>query len=114
MWVNIPVFPLYFDCWPGKAPLQAVSAPFKQKCLLKGTTDNRELVLTELHVRMDGPSNSLSLFSAASQLDGLLTDRESLSERSKEIREKLRGKGLPAGKTSHTSNTHLYIKHQAT
>uniref|UniRef100_A0A3Q1FT41 Tyrosine-protein phosphatase non-receptor type 13 n=1 Tax=Acanthochromis polyacanthus TaxID=80966 RepID=A0A3Q1FT41_9TELE len=31
-----------------------------------------------------------------SQLDGLLTDRESLPERSKEIRERLRGKGLPA------------------
>lgn len=33
-----------------------------------------------------------------SQLDGLLTDRESLPERSKEIRERLRGKGLPSGK----------------
>lgn len=32
------------------------------------------------------------------QLDGLLTDRESLPERSKEIRERLRGKGLPSGK----------------
>lgn len=31
------------------------------------------------------------------QLDGLLTDRESLPERSKEIRERLRGKGLPSG-----------------
>uniref|UniRef100_A0A8D3C817 Protein tyrosine phosphatase non-receptor type 13 n=1 Tax=Scophthalmus maximus TaxID=52904 RepID=A0A8D3C817_SCOMX len=35
-----------------------------------------------------------------SQLDGLLTDRESLPERSKEIRERLRGKGLPLGKMS--------------
>lgn len=34
------------------------------------------------------------------QLDGLLTDRESLPERSKEIRERLRGKGLPSGKMS--------------
>uniref|UniRef100_A0A8C4YZW0 Protein tyrosine phosphatase non-receptor type 13 n=1 Tax=Gadus morhua TaxID=8049 RepID=A0A8C4YZW0_GADMO len=33
-----------------------------------------------------------------SQLDGLLTDRESLPERSKEIRERLRGKGLPSGR----------------
>uniref|UniRef100_A0A8C9Z2Y0 Tyrosine-protein phosphatase non-receptor type 20 n=1 Tax=Sander lucioperca TaxID=283035 RepID=A0A8C9Z2Y0_SANLU len=44
-----------------------------------------------------------------SQLDGLLTDRESLPERSKEIRERLRGKGLPSGKMSctetHTLNT---------
>ncbi|KAJ3605309.1 hypothetical protein NHX12_027358 [Muraenolepis orangiensis] len=31
-------------------------------------------------------------------LDGLLTDRESLPERSKEIRERLRGKGLPSGR----------------
>lgn len=36
------------------------------------------------------------------QLDGLLTDRESLPERSKEIRERLRGKGLPSGKMSYT------------
>uniref|UniRef100_A0A3P8TL35 Tyrosine-protein phosphatase non-receptor type 13 n=1 Tax=Amphiprion percula TaxID=161767 RepID=A0A3P8TL35_AMPPE len=35
-----------------------------------------------------------------SQLDGLLTDRESLPERSKEIRERLRGKGLPAGRSA--------------
>uniref|UniRef100_A0A8C2WGZ8 Protein tyrosine phosphatase non-receptor type 13 n=1 Tax=Cyclopterus lumpus TaxID=8103 RepID=A0A8C2WGZ8_CYCLU len=42
-----------------------------------------------------------------SQLDGLLTDRESLPERSKEIRERLRGKGLPSGKMSCTySHTH--------
>lgn len=41
---------------------------------------------------------SLRLVSSFSQLDGLLTDRESLPERSKEIRERLRGKGLPAGK----------------
>uniref|UniRef100_A0A672Q2A9 Tyrosine-protein phosphatase non-receptor type 20 n=1 Tax=Sinocyclocheilus grahami TaxID=75366 RepID=A0A672Q2A9_SINGR len=36
-----------------------------------------------------------------SQLDGLLSqsERESLPERSKEIRERLRGKGLPAGNT---------------
>uniref|UniRef100_A0A3Q2D4S0 Protein tyrosine phosphatase non-receptor type 13 n=1 Tax=Cyprinodon variegatus TaxID=28743 RepID=A0A3Q2D4S0_CYPVA len=35
-----------------------------------------------------------------SQLDGLLTDRESLPERSKEIRERLRGKGLPSGRSA--------------
>uniref|UniRef100_A0A3P9HPC0 Tyrosine-protein phosphatase non-receptor type 13 n=1 Tax=Oryzias latipes TaxID=8090 RepID=A0A3P9HPC0_ORYLA len=35
-----------------------------------------------------------------SQLDGLVTDRESLPERSKEIRERLRGKGLPAGRSA--------------
>ncbi|XP_064164989.1 tyrosine-protein phosphatase non-receptor type 13 isoform X1 [Anguilla rostrata] len=37
-----------------------------------------------------------------SQLDGLLsnTERESLPERSKEIRERLRGKGLPAGRSA--------------
>ncbi|XP_058270709.1 tyrosine-protein phosphatase non-receptor type 13 isoform X2 [Hemibagrus wyckioides] len=37
-----------------------------------------------------------------SQLDGLLsqTDRDSLPERSKEIRERLRGKGLPAGRSA--------------
>ncbi|XP_038589327.1 tyrosine-protein phosphatase non-receptor type 13 isoform X2 [Micropterus salmoides] len=35
-----------------------------------------------------------------SQLDGLLTDRESLPERSKEIRERLRGKGLPTGRSA--------------
>uniref|UniRef100_A0A8D3A1S3 Tyrosine-protein phosphatase non-receptor type 13 n=1 Tax=Scophthalmus maximus TaxID=52904 RepID=A0A8D3A1S3_SCOMX len=35
-----------------------------------------------------------------SQLDGLLTDRESLPERSKEIRERLRGKGLPLGRSA--------------
>uniref|UniRef100_A0A672Z2N5 Protein tyrosine phosphatase non-receptor type 13 n=1 Tax=Sphaeramia orbicularis TaxID=375764 RepID=A0A672Z2N5_9TELE len=40
-----------------------------------------------------------------SQLDGLLTDRESLPERSKEIRERLRGKGLPSGKMSCISST---------
>lgn len=39
-----------------------------------------------------------------SQLDGLLsqTERESLPERSKEIRERLRGKGLPSGKVTLT------------
>uniref|UniRef100_A0A8C2PXT6 Protein tyrosine phosphatase non-receptor type 13 n=1 Tax=Cyprinus carpio TaxID=7962 RepID=A0A8C2PXT6_CYPCA len=38
-----------------------------------------------------------------SQLDGLLSqsERESLPERSKEIRERLRGKGLPAGNAHH-------------
>lgn len=41
---------------------------------------------------------SLLPVSFFSQLDGLLTDRESLPERSKEIRERLRGKGLPSGK----------------
>ncbi|XP_050949422.1 tyrosine-protein phosphatase non-receptor type 13 isoform X3 [Labeo rohita] len=37
-----------------------------------------------------------------SQLDGLLsqTERESIPERSKEIRERLRGKGLPAGRSA--------------
>ncbi|XP_014842866.1 PREDICTED: tyrosine-protein phosphatase non-receptor type 13 isoform X3 [Poecilia mexicana] len=35
-----------------------------------------------------------------SQLDGLVTDRESLPERSKEIRERLRGKGLPSGRSA--------------
>ncbi|XP_060747703.1 tyrosine-protein phosphatase non-receptor type 13 isoform X3 [Tachysurus vachellii] len=37
-----------------------------------------------------------------SQLDGLLsqTERDSLPERSKEIRERLRGKGLPAGRSA--------------
>lgn len=35
-----------------------------------------------------------------SQLDGLLTDRESMPERSKEIRERLRGKGLPSGRSA--------------
>ncbi|XP_051536746.1 tyrosine-protein phosphatase non-receptor type 13-like isoform X3 [Myxocyprinus asiaticus] len=37
-----------------------------------------------------------------SQLDGLLsqTEKESLPERSKEIRERLRGKGLPAGRSA--------------
>ncbi|XP_034080001.1 tyrosine-protein phosphatase non-receptor type 13 isoform X2 [Gymnodraco acuticeps] len=35
-----------------------------------------------------------------SQLDGLLTDRESLPERSNEIRERLRGKGLPSGRSA--------------
>uniref|UniRef100_A0A1A7WAN9 Protein tyrosine phosphatase, non-receptor type 13 n=3 Tax=Iconisemion striatum TaxID=60296 RepID=A0A1A7WAN9_9TELE len=35
-----------------------------------------------------------------SQLEGLLTDRESLPERSKEIRDRLRGKGLPAGRSA--------------
>ncbi|XP_068190464.1 tyrosine-protein phosphatase non-receptor type 13 isoform X3 [Antennarius striatus] len=35
-----------------------------------------------------------------SQLDGLLTDRESLPERSKEIRDRLRGKGLPSGRSA--------------
>ncbi|KAM9841573.1 tyrosine-protein phosphatase non-receptor type 13 [Aulostomus maculatus] len=35
-----------------------------------------------------------------SQLDGLLTDRESLPERSKEIRARLRGKGLPSGRSA--------------
>ncbi|XP_061732538.1 tyrosine-protein phosphatase non-receptor type 13 isoform X1 [Nerophis ophidion] len=35
-----------------------------------------------------------------SQLDGLLTDRESLPERSKEIRERLKGKGLPSGRSA--------------
>ncbi|XP_072517400.1 tyrosine-protein phosphatase non-receptor type 13 isoform X2 [Salminus brasiliensis] len=37
-----------------------------------------------------------------SQLDGLLsqTERESLPERSKEIRDRLRGKGLPAGRSA--------------
>lgn len=43
------------------------------------------------------------------QLDGLLTDRESLPERSKEIRERLRGKGLPSGKMS-TFDTSRYSK----
>lgn len=42
----------------------------------------------------------LLLSPSSSQLDGLLTDRESLPERSKEIRERLRGKGLPSGKMS--------------
>uniref|UniRef100_A0A671VDK6 Protein tyrosine phosphatase non-receptor type 13 n=1 Tax=Sparus aurata TaxID=8175 RepID=A0A671VDK6_SPAAU len=46
-----------------------------------------------------------------SQLDGLLTDRESLPERSKEIRERLRGKGLPSGKMS---GTDTHIKHRQT
>uniref|UniRef100_A0A8C6NJM7 Protein tyrosine phosphatase non-receptor type 13 n=1 Tax=Nothobranchius furzeri TaxID=105023 RepID=A0A8C6NJM7_NOTFU len=35
-----------------------------------------------------------------SQLEGLLTDRESLPERSKEIRDRLRGKGLPSGRSA--------------
>ncbi|XP_013861930.1 tyrosine-protein phosphatase non-receptor type 13 isoform X2 [Austrofundulus limnaeus] len=35
-----------------------------------------------------------------SQLDGLVTDRESLPERSKEIRERLRGKGLLSGRSA--------------
>lgn len=43
-----------------------------------------------------------------SQLDGLLTDRESLPERSKEIRERLRGKGLPSGELRNT-HTHTQI-----
>lgn len=49
-------------------------------------------------------SVSLSLL----QLDGLLTDRESLPERSKEIRERLRGKGLPAGKTRKHARTQTH------
>lgn len=53
----------------------------------------------------------LLLSSSFSQLDGLLTDRESLPERSKEIRERLRGKGLPTGKMS-CADTH--IEHSAT
>lgn len=44
----------------------------------------------------------ISTFHLFSQLDGLVTDRESLPERSKEIRERLRGKGLPSGKKSCT------------
>ncbi|CDQ98783.1 unnamed protein product [Oncorhynchus mykiss] len=42
-----------------------------------------------------------------SQLDGLLSqsDRESIPERSKEIRERLRGKGLPSGNMIFTIST---------
>uniref|UniRef100_A0A669C882 Tyrosine-protein phosphatase non-receptor type 13 n=1 Tax=Oreochromis niloticus TaxID=8128 RepID=A0A669C882_ORENI len=41
-----------------------------------------------------------TVLGSLSQLDGLLTDRESLPERSKEIRERLRGKGLPSGRSA--------------
>lgn len=57
--------------------------------------------------------HSPSLF--FSQLDGLLTDRESLPERSKEIRERLRGKGLPSGKPSRltlTQDTNKYERRE--
>ncbi|KAL6469591.1 hypothetical protein MHYP_G00207100 [Metynnis hypsauchen] len=46
-----------------------------------------------------------------SQLDGLLsqTERESLPERSREIRDRLRGKGLPAGKHQTSLNAHMRV-----
>lgn len=49
-----------------------------------------------------------SLSPTISQLDGLLTDRESLPERSKEIRERLRGKGLPSGERT---PMHMHVEH---
>ncbi|XP_031433720.1 tyrosine-protein phosphatase non-receptor type 13 isoform X3 [Clupea harengus] len=62
------------------------------------------------HIRSSSAEPSFSyvrrlvrlVLGSLSQLDGLLsqTERESLPERSKEIRERLRGKGLPAGRSA--------------
>ncbi|XP_058270712.1 tyrosine-protein phosphatase non-receptor type 13 isoform X5 [Hemibagrus wyckioides] len=54
------------------------------------------------HLQLHHPEISLCGRRMAEQLDGLLsqTDRDSLPERSKEIRERLRGKGLPAGRSA--------------
>ena len=85
--------------------------------LLKYTTNNADRIwCQDGWLRRNDPLTSvpcfvfLSLSLSFSQLDGLLTDRESLPERSKEIRERLRGKGLPSGKMS---GTDTHIKHRA-
>ncbi|XP_041914622.1 tyrosine-protein phosphatase non-receptor type 13 isoform X6 [Alosa sapidissima] len=62
------------------------------------------------HIRSSSAEPSFSyvrrlvrlVLGSLSQLDGLLSqaERESLPERSKEIRERLRGKGLPAGRSA--------------
>lgn len=120
---NIPVFFLYF--YFGYSPespqafiLRLVSAP--SVGLLKYPTNNGAYAdrtwCQDGWLGRNDPLTSvpcfvfLSLSPSFSQLDGLLTDRESLPERSKEIRERLRGKGLPSGKMS---GTDTHIKHRA-
>lgn len=79
---TFPVISFSDCCW-----LVTQQWHFKNVCLLKKENWTPVAFLSLL----------LPLFF---QLDGLLTDRESLPERSKEIRERLRGKGLPSGKMS--------------